>query len=112
MCCQLDAILFDLDGVIVDSRTAIARCINHALAAHGLSPRADEELHRCIGPPLAVAFAELTGQPADSAAVIACVGTYRERYVDASLRETDVTPVPAVAGRLLLAYLEATHRAA
>jgi beta-phosphoglucomutase-like phosphatase (HAD superfamily) len=29
------SILFDLDGVLIDSRTAISRCINHALDAHG-----------------------------------------------------------------------------
>ncbi len=33
------AILFDLDGVLIDSRTAISRCINHALDAHGLPER-------------------------------------------------------------------------
>jgi phosphoglycolate phosphatase len=35
----LDAVLFDLDGVLVDSRTPFARSINGALVAHGLPTR-------------------------------------------------------------------------
>jgi phosphoglycolate phosphatase len=87
-----DAVIFDLDGVLVDSRAAITSAINHALAAQGLPRRPEAELHRFIGPPLAVAFAELTGQPVDSAAVAACVTAYRERYAHTSLCETEVVP--------------------
>ncbi|HSD80145.1 MAG TPA: HAD hydrolase-like protein, partial [Solirubrobacteraceae bacterium] len=71
------AVLLDLDGVLVDSRAAIAGSINHALATQGLAPRPGPELDRWIGPPLAVAFAELTGRPVDSALVAACVRAYR-----------------------------------
>jgi phosphoglycolate phosphatase len=87
-----DAVLFDLDGVLVDSRAAIADCINHALAALGLPQQREADLYRFIGPPLAVTFAELTGQAADSAAVAACVEHYRERYAVAALGETEVVP--------------------
>jgi phosphoglycolate phosphatase len=87
-----DAVLFDLDGVLVDSRAAIAGAINHVLAAHGLPQRREADLHRFIGPPLGVAFAELTAQAADSHVVAACVASYRERYAVASLRDTDVVP--------------------
>lgn len=87
-----DSVLFDLDGVLVDSRAAITGCINHALVEHELSARPAETLHRFIGPPLAVAFAELTGHPPDSALVASCLGSYRARYVNASLRDTVVTP--------------------
>jgi phosphoglycolate phosphatase len=87
-----DVVLFDLDGVLVDSRGPITRCINHALAAHGLPEREPAELYRYIGPPLLSAFAELVGEPGDSAVVVRCAATYRERYADASLTETAVTP--------------------
>jgi phosphoglycolate phosphatase len=87
-----DAVLFDLDGVLVDSRAAITGCINHAPAAHGFPERAGAALHGFIGPPLAVAFAELTMQAPDSALVASCVRSYRERYADASLRQTAVIP--------------------
>ena len=85
-----DAVLFDLDGVLVDSRVAISRCINHALDAHGLPEQTFASLRRFIGPPLTAAFAELTGQPEDSALVLSCLESYRALYAKASLRDTAV----------------------
>jgi phosphoglycolate phosphatase len=87
-----DVVLFDLDGVLVDSRAAITGCINHALDAHGLPKRTPVSLHRFIGPPLTAAFAELTDQAADSALVLSCLESYRARYAIASLRDTTVVP--------------------
>lgn len=87
-----DAVLFDLDGVLVDSRTAITGCINHALVENGCSARRVEDLHRFIGPSLSSAFAELTGRPADSGLVASCLRSYRARYAEASLSETPITP--------------------
>jgi phosphoglycolate phosphatase len=86
------AVLFDLDGVLVDSRAPITGCINHALRSHGLPPREPETLLGFIGPPLSAAFAELTGQPRDSPIVLSCIEAYRARYADVSLRETRVVP--------------------
>jgi phosphoglycolate phosphatase len=87
-----DVVLFDLDGVLADSRAAIAGCLNHALATGGFDTRPEPDLHRHIGPPLPLAFAELLGVPADSDAVAGCVARYRERYATASLTDTVVTP--------------------
>jgi phosphoglycolate phosphatase len=87
-----DVVLFDLDGVLVDSRGPITSCINHALAAHGVAERDPADLYQYIGPPLLSAFADLLGEPATSAAVVACAASYRERYAEASLTETAVTP--------------------
>ena len=87
---RVTAVIFDLDGVLVDSRTAISGAMNHALAANGFSPRPEAQLYRFIGPPLAVGFAKLIGQPLGSGAVVACVGSYRERYAVSSLTETEV----------------------
>jgi phosphoglycolate phosphatase len=82
------AALFDLDGVLLDSRTAIVRCIEHALQVHGVRSPPVADLRRYIGPPLIDAFAELAGADrADS-----CLAAYRERYVDSSLEETTVVP--------------------
>jgi phosphoglycolate phosphatase len=88
----VNAVIFDLDGVLVDSRAAISGAMNHALAANGFPQRTATDLYRFIGPPLALGFAELTAQPADSTAVVACVSAYRERYAASSLRETEVVP--------------------
>lgn len=87
-----EAVLFDLDGVLTDSRVAIAGSINHALRRNGFAERPEPQLHRFIGPPLATAFAELTRKPADSATVAACVSSYRERYARVSTVETRAIP--------------------
>lgn len=95
------AVLLDLDGVLVDSRTAISRSISHALAEHDFPQPSLASLERFIGPQLTLAFAELTAQPPDSPAVLACLTSYRARYRDASLRETTVFDgIPAVLGVL------------
>jgi phosphoglycolate phosphatase len=92
------AVLFDLDGVLVDSRAAISGSINHALHAQGLPERTLAALERFIGPPLTLAFAELTGQQQDSQLVLACLASYRARYREASLHETTV--IPGIPGAL------------
>lgn len=71
-----DAILFDLDGVLVDSRVPIVRSFNAALEAHGLPPRAPAELLPFIGPPIHAAFRQLTGVRD----VDPFVAAYRARY--------------------------------
>ncbi len=100
-----DVVLFDLDGVLVDSRAAITGCINHALVEHEFSARPTEDLHPFIGPSLADAFAELTGEPSDAALVASCLASYRARYAEVSLQETVVTPgIDTALGELALRY--------
>jgi phosphoglycolate phosphatase len=72
-----DAVLFDLDGVLVDSRIAFVRSVNAALAEQGLPERAPEELHEYLGPPLHRTFAALGGE---DGGVDALVMSYRARY--------------------------------
>src|SRR5213079_924652 len=97
----MTAIIFDLDGVLIDSRRAITTCINHALREQGRPERPAEELHGYIGPALADAFGELLEQPRDDEAVIACVATYRREYRDESLRWTTlVAGVEAMLGEI------------
>jgi phosphoglycolate phosphatase len=99
------AVLFDLDGVLVDSRAAITGCINHALDAHGLPEHPPASLHRFIGPSLTAAFAELTQQPSGSALVHSCLGSYRARYATVSLLDTTVIPgIPDALARLASNY--------
>jgi phosphoglycolate phosphatase len=82
------AVLFDLDGVLIDSRTAIVRCIEHGLRAVGAAVPPAAGLERFIGPPLIDAFAELAGPDRAAAALAA----YRERYAVSSLEETTLVP--------------------
>ena len=104
--------LFDLDGVLLDSRTAIVRCIEHALGVNGADVPPTAELERFIGPPLIDAFAELAGP--DAAA--ACLSAYRERYMHSSLEETVAAPgaaaaLAAVAARVPVAIATSKPRA-
>jgi phosphoglycolate phosphatase len=87
---RVAVVIFDLDGVLVDSRLAISGAMNFALAANGFPERPAAELYRFIGPPLGLGFAELTGQRLESPTVLACVESYRERYAVTSLTETVV----------------------
>jgi phosphoglycolate phosphatase len=97
----MTAVLFDLDGVLVDSRRAIAGSLNHALRANGLAEHPEPELYRFIGPSLASVFAALSGQAIESELVVACVASYREHYREASLRLTTVVPgIPEVMAQL------------
>jgi phosphoglycolate phosphatase len=100
-----NAILFDLDGVLVDSRVAISAGIGHALKMQGVPQPRRESLERFIGPQLTLAFAELTGPPEDSLPVRACLASYCARCREASLRETRVFPgVPAALEALAEEY--------
>ena len=87
------AVLFDLDGVLIDSRVAIVRCIQHGLRENGAPVPEAAELERFIGPPLIDAFAELAGPELAGA----CLTAYRERYVWSSLEETTAVPGAAEA---------------
>jgi phosphoglycolate phosphatase len=83
-----DAVLFDLDGVIVDSRVPFARCVNAALREHGLPERPAEDLHAFIGPPLHETFGVLgAGERAQ-----ACVEAYRRHYRALAADTTPVMP--------------------
>ncbi|MBO9534003.1 MAG: HAD hydrolase-like protein [Solirubrobacteraceae bacterium] len=99
-------VIFDLDGVLVDSRAAITTCINHALLATGQAGRDLTELERFVGPPLAEAFAELAGVEVADPLVEACIAAYRERYAD------DMVPLsrPFAGIPEVLAALSARHR--
>jgi phosphoglycolate phosphatase len=104
-----DAVIFDLDGVLADSRVAFTRCVNAALVGAGLAERPEVDLHRFIGPPLHATFAELTGDPA---LVQVCVDAYRTRYSTHSAAETTVMEgmadaIATLAARLPLAVATA-----
>lgn len=84
------SVIFDFDGVLIDSRFAVSHCMNRALVAHGLPERAPEELYRYIGPPTSIAFADLLGEPHGSPRVADVIRSYRECYAATALGNTKV----------------------
>ncbi len=78
-----DAVLFDLDGVLADSRRPIIDCVNQALVDVGLEARPEVEVERTIGPPAPIGFGELLGLAPDSATVTEAIRRYRALYVEA-----------------------------
>lgn len=91
-----DAILFDLDGTIIDSRVPFVTSVNYTLAAHGRPQREPAELVHHLGPPTRVTFTELFGD--DERLINAALATYREHYNRTS---TDTTLVYAGMRELL-----------
>lgn len=74
-------VYFDLDGVLVDSRPGIVRCVNETLVAFGYAALESEQISKMIGPPLREGFAallaEIGGRSEDAGP---CVVEYRKRY--------------------------------
>jgi phosphoglycolate phosphatase len=102
------SVIFDFDGVLIDSRLAVSHCMNRALAVHGLPERPPEELYRYIGPPTSIAFADLLGAPPDAPLVAEVIRSYRECYAATALANTQVfAGIPDA-----LARLAAEHRLA
>jgi phosphoglycolate phosphatase len=101
-----DAVLFDLDGVLVDSRTAFARSMNAALAEHGLPERPAAELHPYLGPPLHRTFATLAAEAGAGEAIVeGLVLSYRARYRATAVAESAVFPGIAEALKQLAAVM-------
>lgn len=84
---KVQAVLFDLDGVLVDSREAISNCANYALEKIGLPARKKEEIYQYIGVPLYAIFKKLL--PSNKQNLLdECIKFYRERYEKKSVEET------------------------
>jgi len=83
-----DALLFDLDGTIVDSRIPYTRCMNYALAALGLPEHPPEDLYQYLGPPIYETLIVHLGVPPEF--VERCIELYRERYATVGLGESEV----------------------
>jgi phosphoglycolate phosphatase len=82
------AIVFDLDGTLVDSYVPITDSLNHARVSFGLPPLTQDDVRRCVGRGLESLVAELVG--ADR--VEAGVRLFRERYAQVYAQDTVALP--------------------
>jgi phosphoglycolate phosphatase len=85
-----EAVIFDLDGVLIDSFGPVTQSINQALVESDLAPRPESELRQLIGPPTFTGFSTLIGEPTDSPAVAEIVARYRAHYSRIYLTQTTV----------------------
>lgn len=97
---RLRGLLFDLDGVLIDSLPSISACMNHALVGLGRPPLSDAMVRPLIGPPLEDSAMLLLGGD-DPAQLQAFVKLYRDRYAATCTTETLAMPgMQAVLGEL------------
>lgn len=106
---SLEVVIFDLDGVLVDSVPPIRKSMNAALAAVGRPPLDQADVRPLIGPPLETSAAMVLGTD-DPEDVAAFVRRFRETYQACYLTATrpapgltDVLPRMADRYRLLVA---------
>jgi phosphoglycolate phosphatase len=92
----MTAVLFDLDGCLIDSRGGILASVHVAMSRRGLPPMPDAELEWLIGPPLRTGFAELCRRVgrADPGGALAqaLLDAYRADYHDTMLDHTPLVP--------------------
>lgn len=74
----MKAVLFDLDGTIINSEEGITKCVQYALRAQGIDEPDLKKLLCFIGPPLDPVFREKYGMTEDEA--WQSVIKYRERF--------------------------------
>jgi phosphoglycolate phosphatase len=84
-------VLFDLDGTLTDSRTGIARCIQHALVELGVTCPGEGTLTEYVGPPLAAAFSALL-ETSDHAQIDRAIAAFRQRFEAVGMFENALYP--------------------
>jgi len=83
------ALLFDLDGTLIDSVDLLLAAFHHAFDAHQLEAPADEQWIAGIGTPLAAQLRQYVSDEALLERVIGTYRTYQREHHDRLLREYD-----------------------
>ena len=86
----MKAILFDLDGTLIDSSEGITKSAQYALAHYGIIENDLSKFYKFIGPPLVASFKKYYDFPEEQA--VEAVAVYRERYNKIGLFECSLYP--------------------
>ena len=86
------ALLFDLDGTLVDSRRDIADACNAALLTHGLAPLPFEAIMGMVGDGARALVMRAFGFAADDPRLDAALATYNAVYLASSHAQTALLP--------------------
>ncbi|WP_460681816.1 HAD hydrolase-like protein [Nesterenkonia populi] len=84
------AVIFDLDGTLVDPAGAITGGISAALEAHGITVPDEERLKSFIGPPLAASLKALPGVTEEL--VPKLIEHYRDGYMREGMAASEAYP--------------------
>jgi phosphoglycolate phosphatase len=87
---MMKAVLFDLDGTLIDSSEGIIKSAQYALTHFGIEETDMQNLMSFIGPPLAYSFKNRYGFSEEKARE--AVGVYRERYTKIGIFECSLYP--------------------
>ena len=104
---MLSAILFDLDGVLIDSLASIQASMNHALRSLGRPTLSRDETRPLVGPPLAESVPMLL-ESQEPALIDRFIADYRGHYSLHAASTSEAMPglravIPALAERWPLA---------
>ncbi|MFQ5719749.1 MAG: HAD family hydrolase [Acidobacteriota bacterium] len=84
----LSAVVFDLDGTLIDSYGAITECFNHACVSLGFEPRSEDEVRRLVGHGLESLMSDAVG----SGQMLRAVRLFRHRYDEVCEERTQLLP--------------------
>lgn len=85
----LDAVLFDLDGTLIDSIELIVRSYQHTLQAHDKPVEADAEILSKVGVPLATHLEQWAADDAERDAMVVTYRAWNRAHHDALVRPFD-----------------------
>lgn len=80
---QFDAVLFDLDGTVLDTSEGIVLSIKETIEHFGLPSLSMEEIYTFIGPPVEWSFSSHFGMEGE--ALSEAVAYFRDRYANINL---------------------------
>jgi phosphoglycolate phosphatase len=108
----IDAVLFDLDGTLIDSLPGIQFSVNEALGCEDLM-RHSQDLRPLIGPPIRQIFGKLL-PAADEPQLVRLEGAFRSSYDSVGWRKTalhaNAAPMLEKLGRAGLKLFVATNK--